>query len=191
MSDASFMRVKESVGGSLVMLASVKSNSIVPLYWKSKVITKVSTSMKDAETHDLFKNVADAAFAAMNIETLLFGDYEKKMKVEVYTDKKPLLESIASTKIVENKFLVSEINAMKQLIEDETIKNITWVETKDQLADILTKEMNEPKKIQDVFLRNDFDFKVFNRNPKATLKIHDKGTNDELKEIKLENSDRK
>ena len=68
------------------------------------------------------------------------------MKVEVYTDKKPLLYSIASKKIVENKFLVSEINAMKQLIEDEIIENITWVETKDQLADVLTKDMHEPKK---------------------------------------------
>ena len=191
MSDASYMRVKESVGGSIVMLASTKNNSVVPLYWKSKSIIKVSTSTKDEETHALFKNVADAAFAVTNIETLLYGDYQKKIKVEVYIDKKPLLESVASTKIVENKFLVSEINAMKQLIEDETIKHITWVDTKDQLADVLTKEMVEPKKIRDVFLRNNFDFKVFDRNPKAKLKFHDKGTDDESKEIKLENNDKK
>ena len=80
---------------------------------------------------------------------------------------------------------------MKQLIEDETIKHITWVDTKDQLVDVLTKEMVEPKKIRDVFLRNKFDFKVFDKNPKARLKFHDKGTDDESKEIKLENSDKK
>ena len=129
----------------------------------------------------MFKNVADAAFAATNIETLLYGDYQKKIKVEIYIDKKPLLESVASTKIVENKFLVSEINAMKQLIKDETVEHITWVDTKDQLADVLTKEMVEPKKFRDVFLRNKFDFKVFDRNPKAKLKYHDKGTDDESK----------
>ena len=47
------------------------------------------------------------------------------------------------------------------------------------------------KKFRDVFLRNEFDFKVFDRNPKAKLKFHDKGTANESKEIKLENNDKK
>ena len=95
------------------------------MYWKSKGITKICTSTKDAETHALFKNIGDAHFAASNIETLLFGNFEKRIKVESFIDSKPLLESLASTRIVENKFLVSEVNAMKTLIEDGSVKSFT------------------------------------------------------------------
>ena len=78
MSDASYMKAKESVGGSLVMLGNRINTRTVPLYWKSKRITKMSTSTKDAETHALFKCVADAAFSAVNVETLLFGEDKKR-----------------------------------------------------------------------------------------------------------------
>ena len=100
MSDASYLKAKDSVGGSLVMLGNTKNNKLVPLYWKSKGITKISTSTKDAETHALFKSVSDAAFAAANVENLLFGDNQNRIKVKSFIDSKPLLEMIASTRIV-------------------------------------------------------------------------------------------
>ena len=187
MSDASYLKVKESVGGSLVMLSNKNNNKTVPLYWKSKRITKISPSTKDAETHALFKNVADAAFVASNVETLLFGDVKQRIKVESYIDSKPLLESIASTRIVENKFLVSEINALKMLLENGVVDNFTWVGTEDQLADVLTKDMVEPYMFRKVFLKNSGVFMNLKGNPKAVVKVHDKGTDDESKEIRLVN----
>ena len=187
MSDASYLKVKESVGGSLAMLSNKNNNKTVPLYWKSKRITKICTSTKDAETHALFKNVADAAFVASNVETLLFGDVKQRIKVETYIDSNPLLESIASTRIVENKFLVSEINALKRLLEDGVVDNFTWVRTEDQLADVLTKDMVEPYMFRKVFLKNRGVFMDFRGNPKAVVKVHDQGTVDESKEIKLMN----
>ena len=190
MSDASYLKVKDSTGGSLVLLASRKGAKAVPLFWKSKNITKVCTSTKDAETHALFKNISDASFAATNLELLLFGSQDKKIKVESFIDSKPLIESLASTRVVENKFLVAEINALKSLIEDGTVNEYTWVDTDNQLADVLTKEMNEPRSFRSVFLWNKCDFTKFAENPKVVLKIHDFGTEDESKEIKLENSDK-
>ena len=190
MSDASYLKVKDSTGGSLVLLASRKGAKAVPLFWKSKNITKVCTSTKDAETHALFKNISDASFAATNLELLLFGSQDKKIKVESFIDSKPLIESLASTRVVENKFLVAEINALKSLIEDGTVHEYTWVDTDSQLADVLTKEMNEPRSFRSVFLWNKCDFTKFAENPKVVLKIHDFGTEDESKEIKLENCDK-
>ena len=148
------------------------------------------TSTKDAETHALFKNISDASFAAANLELLLFGSQVKAIKVESFIDSKPLLESLASTRVIENKFLVAEINALKTLIEDGTVSGYTWVDTENQLADVLTKEMNEPRSFRSVFLWNKCDFNKFTKNPRVVLKIHDFGTNDESKEIKLENSDK-
>ena len=147
----------------------------------------MSTSTKDAETHALFKCIADASFSAVNVETLLFGEDKKRIKVESYIDSKPLLESLASTRIVENKFLVSEVNALKKLLEDQVVENYTWVKTEDQLADVLTKNMTEPSSFRGLFLRNRGDFRRFLKNPRAVLKVHDRDTEDENKEIKLEN----
>ena len=151
----------------------------------------MSTSTKDAETHALFKSTSDAAFVASNVETLLFGDSKNRIKVESFTDSKPLLESIASTRIVENKFLVAEVNALKQLLEDGVVSSFTWVKTEDQLADVLTKDMVEPWAFRRMFLRNNGGFIQFLNNPRAVLKIHDEGTEDESKEIKLLNMDKR
>ena len=147
----------------------------------------MTTSTKDAETHALFKGVADAVFISSNIETLLFGDVQRRVNVEAYLDSKPLLESIASTRIIENKFLVAEVNALKRLLEDGCVKSFTWVNTLDQLADIFTKEMQEPTAFRSLFLRNKCDFNKFHLNPRALMKVHGEGTVDENKEIKLEN----
>ena len=134
--------------------------------------------------------VGDAAFAAKNVEILLFGNDEKRVKVEGYTDSKPLLESIASTKIVENKFLIAEVNALKKLLEDQIVQCYIWVKTEDQLADVLTKNMVEPTKFRGLFLRNRGDFQKFEGSPRAILKVHEKGTKEESIEIRLENNDK-
>ena len=186
MSDASYMKIKDSISGSLVILSNINNQTAVPLYWKSKKIVKMTTSTKDAETHALFKGVADAVFVASNLETLLFGDVQNRIAVHSYIDSKPLLESIASTRIVENKFLVAEVNALKRLLEDNQVKSYTWVGTVDQLADIFTKEMSESTVFRSLFLRNRCNFGKFRHNARAVLKTHDEGTVDESTEIRLE-----
>ena len=85
---------------------------------------------------------------------------------------------------------MSEINALKNLMDDESVKSYTWVHTENELADILTKDMVEPLDFRTLFLRNKWDFRRFSTNPKAVLKIHDGNTEDESKEIKLENNDK-
>ena len=187
MSDASYMKVKDSISGILVVLANKMNQVAVPLYWKSKKIAKMTTSTKDAETHALFKGVTDAVYVASTIETLLFGDVQHRLVVDSFIDSKPLLESLASTKVVENKFLVSEINALKLLLEDGHVRSYTWVATDDQLADVFTKDMLEPVAFRNLFLRIRCSFMKFQFNPRAILKIHDKDTVDESREIKLEN----
>ena len=186
MSDASYKKIKDSVSGTLIILSNVKDFNAVPLYWKSRKISKMTTSTKDAETHALFKGLGDAAYIASNIETLLYGSCKTRIKINSYIDSKPLLESIASTKIIENKFLVTEINAMKKLLEDQLVKSYIWVDTSDQMADVLTKDMVEPTNFRSLFLRNRCDLWKFQANPKAVLKIHAEGTDEENTEIRME-----
>ena len=60
--DAAYSKIERPVGVSLVMLGSKKSETAVPLFWKSKTIQKTYKSTKDAETQGLSKNVMNATF---------------------------------------------------------------------------------------------------------------------------------
>ena len=60
----------------------------------------------------------------------------------------------------------------------------------DQLAVVLTKNMVEPTNFRGLFLRNRSDFQKFKISPRVILKVHDKGTEEESMEIRLENNDR-
>ena len=52
--------------------------------------------------------------AARHIETFLFGRYEKKIPIQLFTDSEGLLESIASTKQVERKSLQMIVQYLKE-----------------------------------------------------------------------------
>ena len=74
---------------------------------------------------------------------------------------------------------------MKRLLEDGVVDNFTWVRTEDQLADVLTKDMVEPYMFRKVFSKNRGVFSNF--RGKALVKVHDQGTVNASKEIKLMN----
>ena len=84
--DASFKTEEKAVGGVLLFLSNSNMTRASPIYWKSKTIAKICYSSKDAETINVSKMMDDAIFAARQIETLLFGDYRKRMKVRLFID---------------------------------------------------------------------------------------------------------
>ena len=102
-SDAAFYMESPSVLGEIIMLANKNDDKVSPLFWKSKQVTRVCKSSKDAETRAGGKCVEDSVYLAQRIEEILFGDNKKRIKVEVHVDSEPLIESIRSTKRVENK----------------------------------------------------------------------------------------
>ena len=70
-SDASYFKDKPSVGGSIILLANKKNDRVAPLYWKSKSISKVCVSSKDAETRACFRNVNEGMYTAELILSLI------------------------------------------------------------------------------------------------------------------------
>ena len=89
--DASFMVEDKAIGGVLLFLAISSMTKASPIYWKSKTISRVCHSSKDAETLNVLTMVEDAIFAARQLESLMFGDYRKRMKVRIFTDSEPTL----------------------------------------------------------------------------------------------------
>ena len=98
----------------------------------------------------------DALYAARQIETLYYGDYKRRIKVRLFTDSEPTLESIASSKQVERKTLRPTIVDLKERLVDRDIHSYSWLPTQDMLADVLTKEMCLPQALENVFLKNEF-----------------------------------
>ena len=116
--DASLKVEDKAIGDVLLFLANLSMTKALPIYWKSKTITRVCHSSKDAETLNVLTMVEDAVFAARQLEILMFGDYRKRMKVRKFTDLEPTLESIASSKQIERKSLKLIVTDLKKRLLD-------------------------------------------------------------------------
>ena len=164
--DASYHMDRKSIGGSLVLLGNIRNNAAVPLYWKSKTIQKVCHSAKASETRNLVICKDDTLFFAGQIAQLMYGDSSKRLPIKIFTDSVPLLESIGSTKQIEEKMLRNSITDFKEDIEQGYVDSYSWLETREMLADVLTKECRKNKRLDEVLLQNTFsciqneDFKV-------------------------------
>ena len=134
--DASFYTQVPSVSGIIVMLGSKKSDAVCPLFWKSKSVVKVCKSSKDAETRALEKCVDTSVYLAARIERILFGDFQNRIKSEVWTDSEPLIESIGGTKRVENLTLIPTVEALKENLKEQSVTKFSYVNTKKNPADI-------------------------------------------------------
>ena len=110
-----------------------------PIYWKSKNISRVCYNSKDAETINIAKIMEDAVYAARQVETLMFGDYRKRIKVRLFKDSEATLESIASSKQIERKTLRLTIVDLKERLFDGDIFSYSWLPTKNMWADMMTK----------------------------------------------------
>ena len=62
-----------------------------------------------------------------------------KVPIEAITDCKSLYENVYSNKGVADKRLRIDIGALRELLSTKRLSSIQWVNTEDQLADVLTK----------------------------------------------------
>ena len=138
------------------MLGNKNSNKVSPIFWKSKQIQKVCHSAKEAETRNIMTNVDTAVYLSAKLSLLLFGDNRSKIPVRIYTDSIPLLESIASTRQVEQKLLRNTMTDLKEKLIDGEVSAYSWIETRAMTADVLTKEGVEVENVLEVVRENVF-----------------------------------
>ena len=99
--DTSFKRDEKVVWSIILLLVNRDFTKASPIHWQTKQIERVCHSSKDAETLILNKLVEDAIFAARQIETLIFGRYDIRIPIHLFTDSEATLESFISTKQIE------------------------------------------------------------------------------------------
>ena len=148
--DASFKCDESSVGGTLVTICQKESDRACPVYWKSRVIKRKCHASKDAETRILTRLLDDSLYTAQQLEVLLFCKKNGMIPVKLFTDSRPTLESIASTKQITTKLLRNDIQDFKDRLYNGEIESFSWLDTNDMIADVLTKEVKDNKDLCDL-----------------------------------------
>lgn len=111
-----------------------------PITWQSKRIRRVVRSTLAGETLAMADAVDNGIFVASLYTELMTGKAKPtELPIICITDCHSLSDAIKSTKQVTEKRLRIEVSSIRELIEQEQIKAVKWIDTKHQLADCLTK----------------------------------------------------
>ena len=116
--------VMTSLWQDIVMLGIKEATDVSPISWKSGVIRKVCLSPKAAETRALIRLVDDGMSMARQVSQLMDVD----VKTRIFTDSRPLLESIGSSGQIEEKQLRQSVAYLKQELEDGEILGYSWIQ---------------------------------------------------------------
>ena len=142
-SDASYNNLKNgkvSTAGYVILLKSRSTGNCCPISWSSKPIVRVTRSTMSAEARALEAAADHAVLYARQIKEIYTGKRTNLgIAISCHTDSKVLHDALVSTRQVEEKSLVHLIYGLKDKLDHREIYKIDWVNTKNQLADGLTK----------------------------------------------------
>ena len=136
-SDASFANLQghASQGGFIIFLCDTNSNRC-PIFWQSRKIRRVVKSTLAAEALALLDG-ASAAVYLSNILQEISGC--NSIPIKCFVDNQSLVEALSSYKMVDDRRLRIDISVLKNMLENEELKEVSWIDTSKQLADCLTK----------------------------------------------------
>jgi hypothetical protein len=142
-SDGAYLRLEDktkSVAGRMIFLSNLNETRVCPLMWKSKSIPTVCKSAKAAETRAADKAFDDAIFCARTVCEIYTGCRgENQIPVTILTDSQSLLDSVDSTKQVEEKLIRPLVQFMKDAKSCKWVDEFRWVDTDQCVADMLNK----------------------------------------------------
>ena len=150
-SDASHANLRDasSQGGYIIFLQS-EDGSVSPISWRSRKIRRVVRSTLAAETMALIE-AAEQGFFIRSILVELLGICDSEViPINILIDNRSLYDCIYSTKTIEDKRLLIDISCIRNKVENKEIHRITWVDSKNQLADCLTKNEASSSKLIEV-----------------------------------------
>lgn len=150
-SDASYANLPDgfsSAEGFVIFLVGENENSC-PLYWETKKIRRVVKSTLAAETLAATEAVDMAYYLGNMLSQIIHGE-DRPLPVELYVDNRSLYDNVYSVKTVSEKRLRIDIAILKEMVQNGEV-NIFWVNSKSQLADVLTKKGVNSLKIAKVF----------------------------------------
>ena len=115
-------------------------NSCQTLSWKSCKVKRVVSSTYDAETIALELGLEEAIIIKDQLIKMT-GLSQELILIEAFVDCKDTYEAIIANKQFPkgSRLAALEIAKIKEMLETEKVYRISWIDTTQQLADILTK----------------------------------------------------
>ena len=132
-----------SQGGVYVEVTDDSKSS--PIQWQSTCLKRIPKSTLAAETIAAVEGLEAAYLISKLFSEILFNS-KKSVPVEVVTDNLSLYEAAHSTTSIQDKRLRIELGIIRESIAKEEIQ-LKWVKTEFQLADCLTKQGSDPRKL--------------------------------------------
>ena len=153
-SDASYRNLLDggSQGGYIIFLAN-NDNKVIPIQWQSRRIRRIVRSTLAAECLSLLDAV-EAAFLLKCLLNEMLKDHTTDVKIESFIDNKSLYDAINTTKCVEDKRLRIDIASLREKLENKEVSKVSWLDTRFQLADCLTKSGASSKGLLEVLKTN-------------------------------------
>ena len=159
--DASHAKLESGIKsseGRFVFLINETTRDAYVINWRAAMISQVCNSAKAAETHAV-RNAGDELVYYSELFQQIFNF---RPKIYIFTDSKSLKDSIYSTTLVKEKSLRICIANIKQWIKQKIIKALRWVDTKNQIADVLTKAKAPTDLIRIIFQNGKMPRSVYN-----------------------------
>ena len=94
----------------------------------------------------------DSLYLARQLEKML----NTKIETRMFTDSRPLLESIGSSGQIEEKSLRQSVAALKQNLEDGEIGSFAWIAGTEIVADVFTKQGSQREALDEIVKDNIF-----------------------------------
>ena len=127
-----------SVGGAVVMLANKNTDRVCLLSWKSKKLIRKVVSSLAGEALAMNDTIGEVVYNKAVLRQI-FGEEIERVPVIIATDSNNLFKSIYSTSLVEDGRLVPDIAIVKEAIEQGVVTEIRKVDSKEMIANCLTK----------------------------------------------------
>ena len=137
--DASFRNLPNegSQAGFIIFLHTTDDNKRCPIYWQSRKIDRVVDSTLAAETVALHEGAKTSIYLANVIKQMMSDTI---VQVICITDNKSLVDALSSTKMMKDRWLRLNILGLCSMLEKGEIDKVEWIDSKNQLADTLTKK---------------------------------------------------
>ena len=125
-----------------------------PIHWQSRKIKRIVKSTLAAECLGL-QEASECAFYLKTVLSEMLGTSSEAIQIICFTDNKSLVESLHSTRTLEEKRLILDQAILKDMMLKGEIKCVKWLEKEKQLADPLTKPTASSVMLRDVIQRGD------------------------------------
>ena len=127
-----------SVGGQVIMLVNTHRNLACVLNWRSKKLVRKVVSSLAGEALAAVATIGEIVYNKAILKQI-FGDKIDSIPVVLYTDSKNLYESVHSSGLVDDAWLIIDISIIKDALSDGTISCLKRVLGEDMIANCLTK----------------------------------------------------